>query len=135
MQAEENKAISRRFYEAYDRNDRAALSALLAEGCKVHLPGTGAPLGREAFLEVSALFASAFADSQTTFEQLVAEGDTAIVRWVWQITHRGPFHGIAPTGRRISLPGVTINRIQGGRIVEQWASFDQLTLLQQLRAP
>lgn len=125
------KTLSRRFYQAYDRNDRDGLAALLAVSCVVHLPGAPG-LSRDAFLAVSALFADAFSDSVTTFVAQVAEGDTAMTRWTWDITHTGEFQGIPATGKRISLDGVTMNRVAGAVIVEQWVSFDRHSLLQQL---
>jgi steroid delta-isomerase-like uncharacterized protein len=130
----DTKLLSRRFYEAYDRDDRQALADMLAPGCAIHMPGVPRPLGRETFLQVSALFADAFTDSVTTFEEQIAEGDTAVTRWVWRVTHRAPFQGIPATGKRVALAGVTIHRIAGGKIVEQWVSFDQLGLLEQIGA-
>jgi steroid delta-isomerase-like uncharacterized protein len=132
MDVSDTKMLSRRFYEEYDRNDRQALARLLAPSCVVHLPSMSGPLDREGFLEVSGLFAAAFSDSQTRFEDQIGEGDTAATRWVWQMTHSGEFLGIPATGKRITLEGVTINKFVGGTIVEQWVLFDQASLLQQL---
>jgi len=132
MDTTDTKALSRQFYEAYDRNDRQSLVRLLAADCVVHLPGAPGPLDRATFLQISALFADAFSDSRTTFEDQIAEKDTVVTRWVWQITHTGTFQGIPPTGKRVSLLGVTINRFAHGEIVEQRIFFDQLSLVQQL---
>jgi predicted ester cyclase len=40
--------------------------------------------------------------------------------------------GIAPTGKRVTVTGMAINRIAGGKIVETWNNFDALGQLQQL---
>ena len=40
--------------------------------------------------------------------------------------------GIAPTNKRATVTGVDIDRYQGGKVVEAWASYDMLGLLQQL---
>jgi predicted ester cyclase len=132
MDIAEKKLLSRRFYEEYDRNDREALARMLAPSCVVHLPGSAAPLSREAFLQISNLFAGAFSDSKTRFLDQIVEDDTAVTRWVWSITHSGEFMGIPATGRRIAIEGVTINKFAGRAIVEQWVSFDQLAVLEQL---
>jgi steroid delta-isomerase-like uncharacterized protein len=134
MDSEDKKRITRRFYEEYDRDDRQALASLLAPNCQVHLPGVPEPLSREAYLAVSAQFADAFSDSKTLFEDEIAEGDTAVLRWCWEITHSRRFWDIAPSGKRVTVRGVTINRLAEGKIVEQWVSFDQLAFLQQLVA-
>ena len=54
--------------------------------------------------------------------------------WRWQGVHRAPLMGIPATGKRISIHGITIDRIEEGKIVERWASFDQMGLMQQLGA-
>jgi predicted ester cyclase len=40
--------------------------------------------------------------------------------------------GIPPTGKQVKVSGITIDRLEGGKIVEEWGSFDQLGMLQQI---
>jgi predicted ester cyclase len=47
-------------------------------------------------------------------------------------THRGPFMGIQPTNRELSWTGITIDRIVEGKIVESWANWDMMGMMQQL---
>ncbi len=47
-------------------------------------------------------------------------------------THRGDFQGIAPTGKQVVFKDFFITHIQEGKVVELWAQFDALSLLQQL---
>jgi predicted ester cyclase len=42
--------------------------------------------------------------------------------------------GIAPTGNQIRVDGITISRIQDGKVVEDWELFNALGLMQQLGA-
>jgi predicted ester cyclase len=42
--------------------------------------------------------------------------------------------GLPPTGKQVAVPGVEIDRISGGKIVESWTLFDQLGMLRQLGA-
>jgi predicted ester cyclase len=37
-----------------------------------------------------------------------------------------------PTGRQIEVKGITISRVEGGKIVEEWQAHDNLSLMQQL---
>src|SRR5829696_4212472 len=37
-----------------------------------------------------------------------------------------------PTGRQIEQKGITIHRIEDGKIAEEWESYDTLSMLQQL---
>jgi steroid delta-isomerase-like uncharacterized protein len=133
MTIEDNKVLSRRFYEAYDKNDRAAFEGMMSPDCVVHLSGME-PMSRAAFMQVSEMFVASFTDSHTTFEDQIAEEDRVVTRWVWRITQTKEFQGIPATGKRVALTGMTLNRIKDGKIVEQWVNFDQLGLLQQLGA-
>jgi hypothetical protein len=65
---------------------------------------------------------------------MLAEGDRVVTRWTARGTHRGELMGIPPTGKPVTMTGITINRLEGGKVVEDWTVFDQLGLLQQLGA-
>ena len=55
-----------------------------------------------------------------------------VTRFTARGTHQGDWMGIAPTGKQVTIPGIAIHRITGGRIVENWLSMDMLGALQQL---
>ena len=57
-----------------------------------------------------------------------------MTRWTATGTHRGELFGIAPTGRTMTVTGILITRFDGGRIAEEWESYDALGMLQQLGA-
>jgi hypothetical protein len=63
---------------------------------------------------------------------MIAEGEIVTCRWVSSGTHRGPLSGVAPTGKNITVSGITINRLVEGKIVEGWVNWDALGMLQQL---
>jgi predicted ester cyclase len=65
---------------------------------------------------------------------MVAEADRVVTRLTFEGTHRGPFRGIEPTGRRVRFGAIRIYRLSDGKVVETWAHQDALGLLQQLRA-
>lgn len=61
----------------------------------------GQRLDREQFKVVMQSFASAFSNSSHTLTDLVCQGNTAMVREVWQGTHTGVFLGAQPTGKQV----------------------------------
>ncbi|MFR9789540.1 ester cyclase [Streptomyces sp. MB22_4] len=74
-------------------------------------------------------------DSDFTVEDVLAQEDRACARWTWRATHTGDFLGIAPTGRRVTMTGMTLFRFApDGKIAETWWQHDQLGLMQQLGA-
>ena len=73
-----------------------------------------------------------FPDIRVTVDDQVAEGDKVSTRRTWQGTHQGPYHGIAATGRQVTWMQISIVRFSEGKIVEDWAVADELSVLQQL---
>jgi steroid delta-isomerase-like uncharacterized protein len=93
-----------------------------------------AGMGPEGFRALVLPLRQGFPDLHFTIQDMVVEGSRAAVRWIWQGTHRGPFAGIAPTGRPVSNEGIAIYRIEDGKIAEAWSQVDRLGVLQQIGA-
>lgn len=77
-------------------------------------------------------FWNAFRPSTLIFEDVFGEGAHVACRFVVEATHNGAFQGVAPTGKQIVLPGITILRFANERCVERWSQADFLGLLIQL---
>ncbi len=133
MTTQEHKAIARRFNEdVWGRGDEAALEELLAPDFVDHdaLPGQTPDL--EGHRQVLAAFRGAFPDLDVTTEDIVAEEEKVVSRWTARGTHRGALMGIAPTGNEVTIKGIDVLRIAGGRIVERWSRSNDLEMMQQL---
>jgi predicted ester cyclase len=75
-----------------------------------------------------------FSDFEATEEFSLCEGDLVASRMTFSGTHDGEFLGIAATGTTVEITGITINRVEGGRIVESWVETDRASLLEQVGA-
>src|SRR5438093_763835 len=75
---------------------------------------------------------AAFPDWHEAVDDLVEEGDRVVSRYTSRGTHRGPFWGIPPTGRTITVAEISIFRIASGRVAEQWCLVDELARMEQL---
>ena len=84
------------------------------------------------FKAIGRLFRSVYPDLWWQIDDLIAEGDKVVARTTMSGTHSGDFFGIAPTGRRVSVVGVHVFRIQDGKVAEHWGSNDDLSLMRQL---
>jgi steroid delta-isomerase-like uncharacterized protein len=127
------KDIVRQFTErVVNGGDLDAARELMAEDFLDHnrLPDEEPGLAgvTAAFAEIRA----AFPDLRLTVEDVVAEGDRVAARVTWRGTHRGPFLGVPPTGRRFEVTSISINRIADDRIVERWGVLDLDELARQL---
>ncbi len=132
--SEENKALIQRFVEeAFNKGNLDVADEVYASTFISHDPtapeGQGSPEGVKQFVST---YLSAFPDGHTTVEDSIAEGDKVAYRWTFRGTHQGELMGISPTGEQVEITGITINRLSGGKIEEQWNLFDQLGMLQQL---
>ena len=137
MSTEENKAVVRRYYEACNRGKEAGMAAieeLYAPDFVYHGTGVFPDMDPAAMKQLTPAFFTAFPDSHFTVEDLIAEGDTVVVRFTMRATHQGEFMGIPPTGKVVTMTGIYIARIAGGKYVEDSGIEDQLGLLQQLGA-
>ena len=133
--AADNKALVRRYLETlWEQWDSPAVEACLAPHYQRHLTPHTPPLPREGFRQRLARFRAAFADLQHTLEDLVAEGDRVVIRVTIRGTHQGVFHGIAPTGKAVTVSLVEIMRIEAGTIAESWGGVDLADVLHQLGA-
>jgi predicted ester cyclase len=65
-------------------------------------------------------------------EDQIGEGDKVVTRYKAGGTHQGELMGIASTGNRIEITGISIMRIDGGKIEEIWENYDTLGMMQQL---
>jgi steroid delta-isomerase-like uncharacterized protein len=90
--------------------------------------------GPEEFAKFADQIRSAFPDTDLVVEDAFAVGDKVVARWSATMTHTGDGIGIAPTGRRVTVTGITIARFVDGKIVEGWDNWDQLAMLEQLGA-
>jgi steroid delta-isomerase-like uncharacterized protein len=126
-----NKAIVRRYVEQVLNEQRLDLAEeFLAENIELH--GSGIPPGMEVVEQWLAAFATAFPDGYTIIEDMVAEDDQVVARTVFNGTHKAEMQGIPATGKAISMPGITIFRLDNGKIAEGWLVNDNLRMMQQL---
>ena len=133
MSTEQNKAIVRRFFEAFEANDQAALKDVLATDLVAYSHGAPGPQNREVHLQGISMWNAAFNETHFTIEEQIAEGAEVATRVTLRSVHSGgDFQGLPPTGKQIAISGITIERIKDGKIVERRVSSDFLGMMQQL---
>ena len=124
MSSEENKALVRREQEELwnaTGNLDAAQELFVADNVEVAR-------------QEAADFREGFPDVVSTIEDLIAEGDKVVARWRARATHQGEYMGIPPTGKEVEFTGISIYRIEAGKIAESWNEEDELGLMRQIGA-
>jgi predicted ester cyclase len=135
MSTGELKQLVRDLYDdVLNRHDLDALDRYCAAEYVDHNPPT--PGSRATLPETKAAFADwlrIFPDFAVTVEDQIAEGDRVVSRLRARATHRGEFNGVPASGRTVEWDGIDIVRIVGGRVVERWGVFDDLSLMDQIQ--
>ena len=125
-------SIAREYLEAFNRRDWNRFKGLFAPEYS-YTGGDGAKQqGPEAGLAVGQMFATAMSDAKIDIQRIHVAGDTAIVELTGSGTHDGDFMGIAATGRKVSMPVITVLETRDGKITAEREYMDMAHLMQQL---
>lgn len=137
MPSADNKALARsNFEDLWNKRDLGKLEQNVAADY-IHHEETfqgQETRGIEAWKQMMNMYLTVFPDLHFTIEDMVAEGDRVVVRWTARGTHKAELMGIPPTGKKVVVTGISIDRIAGGKTAETWENWDTLGLLRQLGA-
>ncbi len=136
MSAEENKALVRRYaQELLNQTNLDLFDEIFAPDFVQYGADPDQVSGVEDLKQFFIMMRLGFPDFQVTIEDLfAAEGEKVVLRFVFRGTHEGEFTGITPTGKQVTMAGIDIFRIAGGKIVELWNQEDVLGMMQQIGA-
>jgi len=129
------KKIVKQLFEEPWKGNLGVIDEYVAPGYIGHDPSEPeiirGPEGFRAFVEK---YLTAFPDGRITVDDQIAEGDKVATRWTGRGTQTGEIAGIAPTGKQATVSGLTISRLEGGMVIEDWTTWDTLGMLVQLGA-
>ncbi len=115
---------------AWNAHDVARILALYATDFVGHDVAAARPmLGTRLLRKHLERYMSAFPDVVVECNRVVAVEDAVAMTWQAKATHRGTFMRIPPTGRRVSMRGVTLLTIVGGKVTTSERIWDVAGLL------
>lgn len=127
-----NKDIIHRYFEEWgNHGDTKAADELIATNVTLRNP-PAVLHSLEEYKKGMAAFHTAFPDLHFTVEEVIAEGDKVVVRWSLRGTHLGNYQGRPPTGKTVSVTGMSLFRLADGKIQAITVSMDRLGQWQQL---
>lgn len=130
MSTEENKALVRRFQDEIRKGNLAIIDELVAPGTL--LGGVSAEQWKAETLQGR----KDIPDESLTIDEMIAEGDQVMFHWTFRGTHVNvvptPYGPAQPTGKLITASGISIYRIEGGKIVSDRFVGDFLGFYTQL---
>jgi steroid delta-isomerase-like uncharacterized protein len=129
----EIKEIARRLAEDPWRGKIDETIELIADDYVAHVPGSIEPFrGKEGFRAFVNTYLTGFPDGTITVDDQIAEGEIVATRWTGRGTNTGELMGMPPTGKQITVEGITYSRITGDKATEAWITWDTLSMVQQL---
>ncbi|MGH9791005.1 MAG: ester cyclase [Candidatus Acidiferrales bacterium] len=136
-EAKRNQDVIRQHLERLNRGDVKAAALDFAEDTK----NFGRPVGREGILRVLEDIYTTFPDWRMEVVEMIAEGDSVVVRCTASGTHRGigrravnggMLLGVEPTGKRFEVQHIHWYKLRDGKIVEHFATRDDIGMMRQL---
>jgi predicted ester cyclase len=133
-----SQVVDRFFEEVWNQRKYAVLDEIVDPDCVTHQlrsadgPIVGVPRGPAALRQHIEEWVAAFPDIVVSVDQR-CRGAAHIVSWVtMRGRNDGPWQGVPPTKRHITIRTVAQHRVETDRIREDWVMVDALGLLQQL---
>src|SRR5205809_3993890 len=132
--AEDLRAVVARAIDRFnDRADRLGFLGSYSPDVVLHGDPHGMD-GLDGMRRFHAALWDAFGDARIDVEDMVVEDDRVALRYRLTGTHGRSYLGVAPTGLTIDVQGMMIVRIADERVVEEWHSPTELSILRQLGA-
>jgi steroid delta-isomerase-like uncharacterized protein len=127
---EKNKAVARSFFEeVLDRGQFDKYAESHARDFVAHGRDHDATLAED--MAAAKEERKALPNMHMKVNQMVAEADLVVVYWTASGTNTHEGMGFPATGKKITVPGMTIFRFKKGKISEEWGVFDMSSAMQQ----
>lgn len=131
MATDLKQATRRLIEEAYGKGNLAVFEETCASDYRAHDPFLGdSNLKQEQ--DNCRMFRSAFPDLKPTILASYVDGESVVTHWKMSGTHSGALRDIQPTGARVVVEGISIDRYKSGKLAESWAQWDSLGLMRRL---
>jgi predicted ester cyclase len=132
---ENSKLIVKQLLEEPWKGNLDVIDELVSPDYVGHDPAEPEPIRGQAGARANIeRYIAGFPGGAIKVDEQIAEGDRVATRWTGRGTHTGEIAGIAPTGKDVTVSGLTISRLERGLVVEEWTTWDTLGMLVQLGA-
>jgi predicted ester cyclase len=131
------EVLRRWFEEVWNGRDPSRVPHYLAADGIIHALDEHCrdAVGPEGFLPFLNRFLGNFSNISFTVHDVVEQGPMAAGRWTVTLTHTGDGLGMPATGRSVTVSGMSLVRVENGKLVEGWDEWDRQGLARALTAP
>jgi len=133
--ANQNIASGTRFFvDMLGKAEWKLADQLLAKDVVMHHPSSPVPVeGSDRVVGFLSAFRAGFPDMTMKVDLVFGTSEMVAVRWRMNGTHTADLFGIPPTGKKVTVVGISLLRFADGKVVEDWVSEDSLGLMQQIQ--
>jgi len=133
-QSQKNKEIVKMTFEIVGNGDYEGMNLYIADNYVRHCQATPDLVveSLDAFKEFIKADRKAIPDQKLIVKMLVAEGDLVAFWCTYTGTHTGQMGPFSPTGKTANLDFSGVHRLENGKVVETWVTWDNITILGQL---
>lgn len=126
----DNKEKIKKFYEQVTSNHLIdEVCEYVSDTCTVRIGEQAIPVGIEGMKQHMAAVRKTYPDLKMTITRQYCDGNYVISEFLMEGTHKGEWLGMKPTGKKICITGVDIDKVVHGKIVEHGGAantFDAL---------
>ena len=124
------KEVAAAFYASYNADLAAGFERYISKDVALH--GFDGPNQRGAWVDGDIELKVSLSGYKFEVYDQVAEGDKVVTRWGFGGVHTGTILGIPPSGRKVYLSGISIDRVENGQSVEHWSDGNFGKFLQEI---
>lgn len=129
----DNKQLYKQYVKEFLQDgDESAADRYIDSDVVTHDGMPGQAPGLEGVKQTFRSLREAFPGMHVQVEDIIAEDDKVVGRFVVSGTNTGPFMGMPATGKTFTYDEIAIVRFKDGKIVEHWAEMDSMGMMQQL---
>lgn len=131
---QENKTVVMQALDAINNHEYDKLDQFIAQDYRRHCQATPDVKVEtlDEFIGMVEYWMQACPDGKQGIDMLITEGDLVAFYGVFSGTQTGSMGNIPPTGKRIDSDTFGFHRLENGKIVETWVTWDNLAILTQL---
>ena len=121
MSTEQNKAVIQRYFEAQNHRSPEEAFDFFSPNILSHsVPGQDSAVGIHVIKDFFISLHDAIPDMHVTLHDMIAEGDKVVARYYVSGMQTKEIMG-QPAGQQFAMNGLTIYRLEHGKITEVWS--------------
>ncbi|HJU81701.1 MAG TPA: ester cyclase [Acidimicrobiia bacterium] len=133
MSVQSNEVALRKAIDAWNTGDLARYLDLYDEGIQLH-GYSPKPMNKASVHKFYEESWEAYANQQLSIDEVFGQNDRLCVRFTNTGSHVGQLLGVPPTGREITMEGMTVMHFRDGKCIERWSVVDIISPLAQMGA-